>query len=97
MKPILTTILALAFVSQAWAQTQYGGCPDRAQAYQERYERSQQSRDLVCYQKALERELRGPQRYGCPSSAQYYQAVYERYQRSSDLVCYQQALERELR
>ena len=56
MKPILTTILALAFVSQAWAQTQYGGCPDRAQAYQERYERS---RDLVCYQKALKRELRG--------------------------------------
>ena len=97
MKCIVTTIFALIITSQAWAQTPYGGCPDRAQTYQERYERSHQSRDLVCHQKALERELSGQQRYSCSSSAQYYQTAYERYQRSSDLVCYQQALERELR
>ena len=97
MKYMATTLIALVITSQAWAQTPYGSCPDRAQTYQERYERSQQSRDLVCYQKALERELSGEQRYSCPSSAQYYQTAYERYQRSSDLVCYQKTLERELR
>lgn len=97
MKHTATTLIALTLTSHAWAQTPYGDCSDRAQTYQERYEQSQQAQDLVCYQKALERELSGQQRYNCSSSAQYYQTEYERYQRSNDLVCYQQALERELR
>lgn len=74
----------------------YGSCPERAQAYQERYERSQRSQDLVCYQKALERELNGQNGYSCPNSSQHYQNAYRRNQRSSDLVCFQKALEREL-
>jgi hypothetical protein len=97
MRHIVITMIAVAVSSHAWAQTPYGNCPDHAQTYQERYERSHQSSDLVCYQKALKRELSGQQRYSCPSSAQYYQTAYERDQRSSDLVCYQQALSRELK
>lgn len=90
--------LVLVFPSLTAAQsTPYGSCGQRAQYYQERYERSQQAQDLVCYQKALEREMRSPQRFDCPRSAQYYQSAYERDQRSSDLICFQQALERELR
>ena len=97
MKRIAITLFALAITTHVWAQTPYGSCPDRAQTYQELYERSHQSRDLVCYQKALQRELNGQQRYNCSANAQYYQTAYQRNQRSSDLICYQQALERELR
>jgi len=96
MKAILTFIIILAAMPAA-AQTPYGSCPDRAEVYQKRYERNGQASDLVCYQKALERELGGAQKFNCPNSAQYYQSSYERSGNSSDLVCYQQALERELR
>ncbi len=97
MKHFLTALFVLALAGQAYAQkTPYGSCPERAQVYQERYERSQRSQDLVCYQKALERELNGQSSYSCPNSSQYYQTAYERNQRSSDLVCFQKALEREL-
>ena len=97
MKHFFTALFVLTIASQAYAQkTPYGSCPERAQAYQERYERSQRSQDLVCYQKALERELNGQNGYSCPNSSQHYQNAYERNQRSSDLVCFQKALEREL-
>lgn len=76
--------------------TPYGSCSDRAEAYQNQYERTSQASDLVCYQKALERELGGSQEFDCPRNAQHYQSAYERSGNSSDLVCYQQALEREL-
>jgi hypothetical protein len=91
--------LSLAVLSGiAIAQdTPYGSCPDRAETYQKRYESSGQSRDLVCYKKALEREMSDTQRFSCPRSAQYYQTAYESTGNSSDLVCYQQALKRELR
>ena len=97
MKHFFTALFVLTIASQAYAQkTPNGSCPERAQAYQERYERSQRSQDLVCYQKALERELNGQNGYSCPNSSQHYQNAYERNQRSSDLVCFQKALEREL-
>jgi len=79
------------------AQTPYGSCSLRAEVYQRRYQQSMQASDLVCYQKALERELGGSQRFNCPRSAHPYQQSYLRSMSSSDLVCYQQALERELR
>ena len=98
MKHFLTALFFLSLTGQVYAQkTPYGNCPERAQLYQERYERSQRSQDLVCYQKALERELNGNNNYSCPHSSQYYQTAYESKQRSSDLVCFQKALERELR
>jgi hypothetical protein len=84
-------------LADATKQSPYGSCSDRANVYQERYERSGQASDLVCYQTALERELGGSESFACPNSAQYYQSAYERSGRSSDLVCYQQALEDELR
>lgn len=77
--------------------TPYGSCPLRAETYQARYESDGQSSDLVCFQKALEREMSGEQKFNCPRSAQHYQTAYEQDGNSSDLVCYQQALERELR
>ena len=96
MKYFLTIFFAFTITGQVWAQkTPYGNCPERAQTYQERYEKSQRSQDLVCYQKALERELNGKNSYSCAYSSQYYQTAYERNQRSSDLVCFQKALERE--
>jgi len=94
---IILMMLLTGFTCSALAQnTPYGSCPERAQVYQERYERTIQSRDLVCYQKALEREMSGKQKFSCPYSAQYYQNAYEKYQRSNDFICYQQALQREL-
>ena len=75
----------------------YGNCPLRADFYQNRYNSSAQASDLVCFQRALQRELSGEQKFSCPLSAQHYQTAYERNANSSDLVCYQQALERELR
>lgn len=77
--------------------TPYGSCPERADVYQARYERTMRAGDLVCLQKAMERELSGSERYDCPRSAQYYQEAYEDRMRTSDLVCMQQALEREMR
>ncbi|TNY27001.1 hypothetical protein BV497_05540 [Fulvimonas soli] len=82
--------------NDATQTTPYGNCPQRAEVYQKRYESLNQSSDLVCYQKALERELSDEQSFSCPLSAQYYQTAYERNLNASDLVCYQQALEREL-
>ncbi len=84
----------------AAAQTAYGSCPERAEAYQNRYESSGRSSDLVCFQKALEREMSGDgpaNAYSCPGTAQSYQDRYESGGRSSDLVCFQTALEREMR
>ena len=78
-------------------KTPYGACSERAQTYQERYEKSMQSKDLVCYQTALKREMSGGQKFSCPKTAQYYQTAYEKTQRSNDLICYQEALKRELR
>jgi len=89
----LISILSTAITAQ---DTPYGLCSDRAETYQKRYENYGQASDLVCYQKALEREMSGTQKFNCPNSAQYYQTAYENSGNSSDLVCYQQALEREL-
>ena len=90
-------ILAVALSSSAGAQsTPYGDCPFRAEVYQTRYEKSMNVKDLVCMQKALERELGGDEKFSCPHSAEHYQKAYERSTRTSDLVCMQQALEREL-
>lgn len=98
MKSIYLLLLVAAASGSVVAQdTPYGSCSDRAETYQHRYERTGQSSDLVCYQKALEREMSGTQRFNCPYSAQHYQTAYETTGGSSDLVCYQQALERELR
>lgn len=98
MKSTYLALLLAVVSNTAIAQNSpYGSCPDRAENYQKRYEGSGQSRDLVCYQKALEREMSGAQRFDCPYSAQHYQTAYESGGNSSDLVCYQQALERELR
>lgn len=92
--------LLIALMSPAAAQsTAYGSCPDRADRYQARYESTGQVADLVCMQKAMERELSGSDRptvYDCPRSAQHYQTSYERDGRASDLVCMQTALTREL-
>ena len=85
------------FANVALSQTPYGSCPLRAQIYQERYESGLQSSDLVCFQKALEREMSNSAGFPCPKSSQYYQSAYERDLRSSDLVCFQNALTRELR
>ena len=78
------------------AQTPYGSCSETAQYYQEQYERDGQVKDMVCMQKALEREMTNGPNYSCGESAQYYQTAYEKYGRVSDLVCMQEALEREM-
>ncbi|WP_152974841.1 hypothetical protein [Pseudomonas sp. RIT-PI-q] len=88
--------LALACTTAFAANTPYGSCSDSAQSYQDRYQSTMRASDLVCYQKALERELGGNSSYACDKSADHYQAAYEANQQSSDLVCYQEALEREL-
>lgn len=72
-------------------------CPERAQYYQEHYEKYHQAKDLVCYNRALKGELSGLQSYDCSQSAQYYQTAYEHDNRASDLVCYKEALRRELK
>lgn len=98
MKKISFILVVSCVSSIALAkETPYGSCSQRAETYQKRFEVSGQSRDLVCYQKALEREMSGLQRFDCPKSAQYYQTAYENNGNSNDLICYQQALERELR
>jgi len=98
MKLLLTAALLAASVSMVHAaDTPYGLCPERAQTYQDRYNQSMRSGDLVCFQKALQRELGNSSGYSCPSSSQSYQQSYERTQNASDLVCFQQALQRELR
>lgn len=88
--------LALASSTSFAATTPYGSCSESAQLYQDRYQSTMRASDLVCYQKALERELGGNSSYDCSQSADYYQTEYEENQRSSDLVCYQEALQREL-
>lgn len=88
---------ALLSCSAIAEKTPYGSCSERAQTYQERYEKSMQSKDLVCYQTALKREMSDGKKMNCPKSAQHYQSTYEKTQRSNDLICYQQALQRELR
>lgn len=97
----LAMAMATALAYPAFSQsTPYGECSESADAYQRRYESSFRASDLVCYQKALERELTssaGSTPYDCPLSAQSYQDRYESSMRASDLVCYQKALERELR
>lgn len=96
-KLTIALLLTATGVSPALAQsTPYGSCPDRAEVYQTRYERSHQPKDLVCFQKAMEREMTDNKRFSCPKSSQYYHETYLRNTRSSDLVCFQQALEREL-
>lgn len=89
---ILVTLVA----TSSFSQTPYGNCDQPARYYQERYEASGQIKDMVCMQKAMERDLNDPSRYSCPSSTQYYQTQYEQHGRSSDLVCMQKALEKEL-
>lgn len=96
-----TTISALVLVAAAQtspshAQTPYGSCGQTAQYYQERYESSGQVSDMVCMQKALEREMSSGPSYSCGKSAQAYQTAYETTGRTSDLVCMQEALKREM-
>ncbi len=87
---ILLIALLIGLACPGIAQdTPYGRCPGRAQVYQERYEQDSQARDLVCYQKALQRELSGKQTFNCPHSARCYQNAYEKYSRTNDLVYYQ--------
>lgn len=93
---IVALLVAVSAGSHA-ADTPYGSCPERAQTYQDRYNQTMRSSDLVCYQKALERELGDSSGFSCPGSSQSYQERYERTQNSSDLVCFQQALQRELK
>lgn len=45
-------------VSAAADDTPYGSCAHRAEVYQRRYEASNQSSDLVCYNQSLTRELK---------------------------------------
>lgn len=96
MRVLLTLFVALLSASSALAQTPYGSCPQSPQYYQERYESDGQASDMVCYQKALERDMNDNSDYSCPSTAQHYQTAYESDGRSEDLICYQKALEREL-
>lgn len=89
LTPLVSTV-ALA------ANTPYGSCSESAQTYQDRYQTGMRASDLVCYKKALTREMAGDVNYDCDESADHYQTAYETNQRSSDLVCYRQALKREL-
>lgn len=97
MKPLSTALILLNLAGTASAQSVYGNCPDASQTYQTRYETSGRSRDLVCFQKALERELaNGGAHVACPRTSEFYQSAYESKGRSRDLVCFQKALTREL-
>ena len=100
MRGVVTVILTSMFVagigSSGFAANPYGSCSDTAQAYQERYETHGQVQDMVCMQKALEREMTGGPSYSCSRSAQSYQTAYESTGRTSGLVCMQEALKREL-
>lgn len=95
MKLIIFFLFAY-MTTTANAQTAYGSCSERAQVYQERYETSGRSSDLVCYQAALEREMSNSSSYLCPLTSQHYQTAYETNGRSNDLICFQNALQREL-
>lgn len=87
----------LIFMSgYAFAQTPYGTCEKPAQFYQERYEANGQTQDMVCMQKAMERDLNDTSSYTCTKSAQHYQTQYEQSGRFTDLVCMQKQLEKEL-
>ena len=77
-------------------KTQNKSCSERAQTYQERYLRTNRINDLICFQKALERELTNPQQFHCPKSAQHYQDQYLKTNNSSDFVCFNKALRKEL-
>ncbi|KQQ72436.1 hypothetical protein ASF70_12970 [Rhizobium sp. Leaf321] len=100
MRVVVTVILTSMFVADtgsiSFAATPYGSCSETAQVYQERYESRGQVQDMVCMQKALEREMTDGPSYSCSRSAQSYQTAYETTGRTSDLVCMQEALEREL-
>lgn len=96
MKTLNLAVLFLFFGVSANAETPYGSCSATAQSYQQSYESNGQASDLVCYQKALEREMSGSVPYDCPLSAQHYQDAYSSSGRSNDLVCYQESLQREL-
>lgn len=89
-------LFASAVSGMADTQTPYGSCNRTAQYYQERYENLGQVSDMVCMQKALEREMTSGPSYSCADTAQAYQTAYETSGRSSDLVCMQEALKREL-
>lgn len=94
----LCLVILAASPSVLWAQSAYGGCMESAQIYQTRYEKLGRVQDLVCMQKALEREMMTGQGFGsCPHSAQHYQNAYETRGRVNDLTCMQKALQRELR
>lgn len=93
----IVSLGVLSIVNHADAQTPYGSCPERAQYYQERYESDGQMSDMVCMQKAMERDLQDPSGYSCPDSAQSYQTSYETSGRFDDMICMKTALERELR
>jgi hypothetical protein len=96
MKFLLLSLSIAAISIPSLAQTPYGSCPERAQTYQERYERNGQAKDLVCYQNAIEREMFDSSTFACPRSAQHYQTAFETYGRSNDLICFQNALQREM-
>lgn len=92
----LIAMMSMTAAEAIAAQTPYGTCPERAQYYQERYESTGRAGDLVCMQKAMERELADSSEFECPLSAEHYQTAYESSARAGDLVCMQQALTREL-
>lgn len=96
MKVFFFATSILFFVSGVHAETPCGSCPNTSASYQRAYEIGGQSKDLVCFQTALEREMSGSVPYECPFSAQHYQDEYTTGGQSSDLVCYQVALQREL-
>lgn len=74
----------------------YGSCSERAEIYKRSYENGGNPSDLVCLQKALERELSGAQSFSCPHSAQHYKTAYEASANPSDLACLRQTLVEEL-
>ena len=96
IRTITLAFILITYFTPADAQTPYGTCAERAQYYQERYEANGQLADMVCMQKALERDMQNPSQYSCQNSAQSYQTAYELHGRSDDLICMQKALEREL-
>lgn len=89
----LFIILVFSFAGHLQASD---SCPETSQTYQDRYERSFRTSDLVCMQRALERELSGQSVYSCNQTSQFYQERYERTGRNSDLVCMQEVLGEEL-
>ena len=68
----LTLFVIVALLPGAAYPDVYGGCIDSAQSYQDRYRASQQVKDLVCMQRALERELGARGRPRQRTAAQEY-------------------------